>query len=60
VVVEGVVMAEWLDQRTGAWHTFEVPAPQLTVTDNPVVGVLLGPAGEVVREVRERAPIGFR
>lgn len=32
----------------------------VTVTDNPVLGELLGPDGAVIRQVRERPPIGFR
>ena len=53
-------MGEWFDQRTGEWRSFELPMPALTVTDNPVVGVLLGPDGRVASEVRERPEIGFR
>lgn len=33
---------------------------EVTVTDNPVVARLYGPAGEVLIERREREPIGFR
>lgn len=33
---------------------------QVVVTDNPIVAVLLGPNGEVLREWRERRPFGFR
>lgn len=36
-------------------HSIEV-----IVTDNPVVGQILGPDGSVLIEVRERQPIGFR
>lgn len=45
---------EW-DSGLPAEHTIEV-----TVTDNPVVGTLLGPDGRVLVEIREREPIGFR
>lgn len=33
---------------------------EVTLTDNPVVAVLLGPDGEPILEVRERPPIGYR
>jgi hypothetical protein len=33
---------------------------QVTVTDNPIIGRILGPNGETLAEIRERPPIGFR
>lgn len=37
-------------------------APEVTETDNPVTGVLYGPTGDVLVEVRERRtiPFGYR
>jgi len=53
-------MGEWHDVRTDRWHETWQPPCEVTVTENPVVGVLYGPDGRVVHEVRERRPIGFR
>lgn len=38
------------------------PQPDLYVSDNPVIGVILGPDGDVLVEVRERpdVPFGFQ
>jgi hypothetical protein len=33
---------------------------QVTMTDNPIVAELLGPNGDVLRQWRERPPVGFR
>ena len=38
----------------------DAPELEVEVSDNPVVATLLGPDGEVLVEVREREPIGFR
>lgn len=35
------------------------PEPQLSVTDNPITKTLLGPTGEVIRQWRDRPPVGF-
>lgn len=56
-------MGAWVREGGGGpWERQEPTAPeiQLDVTENPVVGVLLGPDGEVLRQVRERPPIGYR
>ncbi len=38
----------------------ELAWPEVYVSDNPVVAVLLGPDGEPIRTFLEREPIGFR
>ena len=35
-------------------------APELAVTDNPVVATLIGPTGAPIRQWRERPPFGFQ
>ncbi len=47
---------DWLGSGLPADHSIEVH-----VTENPVVGVIYGPDGEVLTEVRERPvrPYGF-
>lgn len=39
---------------------FTAPAPDVDVTDNPVVDELLDAKGRVIRQWRERKPIGYR
>lgn len=54
-------MAEWFDPRCNDWHEFDPIVPsEVWVTENPVVGELLGPDGEVLLQVLEREPIGYR
>lgn len=40
------------------WDDMEIS--DVWVTDNPVVATLLAADGTVLRQVRERRPIGFR
>lgn len=41
-------------------HHAEPCAPEMTVTDNPVVATLLGPSGQPIRQWRERPAFGFQ
>lgn len=55
----------WSDPTEDCWDEPWPGAPSLgditvEVSENPVVGELLGPRGEVLAQVLEREPIGYR
>ncbi len=47
----GATMNSWYDPRQDDWVDFDSPAVEVNADDG-VVGVLLGPDGEPLREVR--------
>lgn len=42
------------------WRHGDGNAPEVDMSDNDVIGVLLGPDGEVVSALLEREPIGYK
>lgn len=42
------------------WVSPDPGVPELYISDNEVVATLLGPKGEVLSQLREREPIGYR
>ena len=48
---------DFYDDEPGTY--IDAPHLEVEVTDNPIVAVLLGPDGEVVRAWTERPPVGF-
>lgn len=46
----------WYDEHTGELHVFDVPFPELVVTDDEPV--LYGPDGTPLRQ--HRVPFGFQ
>lgn len=52
-------MGAWSDDRGTEWEWPDQPV-MVEVTDNPVVAELLDADGNVIRQWRERPPIGFR
>lgn len=42
------------------WRHGDAPAAEVEMSDNPVLGVLLGPDGEVVSALLAREPIGYK
>lgn len=57
-------MCDEPEEEAGARWTSGLPAEhsiEVVETENPVIAFLLGPAGEVILEVRERrqVPFGF-
>lgn len=53
-------MPEWADEQHETIWEYETPQIEAWVTDNPIVGELLGPDGEPILTIYEREPIGFR
>lgn len=49
----------WYDPGADEVIEFDVPAPELWESENPIVGMLFGPDGKVLSEIRSRPSARF-
>ena len=59
LAVHRVATVSWTGDDIHDEWSFDHPQPDLTETDNPVAGRLLGPKGETIRQWRERPIVEF-
>lgn len=50
----------WYDEVHELDYEYEAPVLTVHCTEREVVGMLLGPKGEVLLEIMDRPPVGYR
>lgn len=53
-------MPEWYDDHHDELWEYDTPHLEVDVSDNPVIAELYHPDGELLIQVLEREPIGYR